>query len=274
MPKARLAATVLITGASSGIGRTAACALARVGARLALVARRKDRLMQLAWEIRKQEGLAEAIPCDVTSLESMHAAVRECVARFGRLDVLVNNAGAGLFATAEETTADDLDQMLAVNLKGTFHGIQAALPVMRRQGSGHIINVASTAGRRGSPYVGAYCASKFAVVGLTESLRTELLGSGIRVSLFCPGATRTEFFDVARRLTPHHPGAVGPVESAERVAERLVSLIERPRAEVIAQPIRRKLFLALNLIAPSLIDRLLARLIAVEGKIAQAPGSC
>jgi short-subunit dehydrogenase len=108
------------------------------------------------------------------------------------------------------------------------------------------------------------------VVGLTESLRTELIGSGIQVSLFCPGATRTEFFDAARRRTEHHRGLVGPVESAERVAERLVDLIRQPRAEVIAQPVRRKLFLMLNLIAPSLVDRLVVRLIAAKGKVGRA----
>ncbi len=150
--------------------------------------------------------------------------------RFGRLDVLVNNAGAGLFAPVEDTTDDDLARILDLNVKGTLHGIQAALPVMRRQGAGHIINVASTAGRRGSPYVGAYCASKFAVVGLTESLRVELRGSGIDVTLVCPGATRTEFFDVARRRTPRHGGLVGPVESAEDVAARIVDVVRRPRS--------------------------------------------
>lgn len=253
--------TVLVTGASSGIGRMTALAMAQAGARLALVARRTDRLVEVVAEIRACGGIAEAFPCDVAVSGAMEAAVQGCVGLYGRLDVLVNNAGAGFFATIEQTTVEDLDQILAVNFKGTFHGIRAALPVMRRQGAGHIINVASTAGRRGSPYVGAYCASKFAVVGLTESLRVELLGSGIRVSLVCPGATRTEFFDVARRRTQHHQGLVGPVESASRVADRILKLVRRPRAEVIAQPIRRKVFLALNLIAPGLVDRLVAGLI-------------
>lgn len=190
--------------------------------------------------------------------------------RFGRLDVLVNNAGAGLFASVEDTTDDDLARILDLNFKGTLHGIQAALPVMRRQGAGHIINVASTAGRRGSPYVGAYCASKFAVVGLTESLRDRrssiaeprpIRGSGIDVTLVCPGATRTEFFDVARRRTPRHGGLVGPVESAEDVAARIADVVRRPRAEVLAQPLRRKPLLALNVLAPGLVDRLGAWLI-------------
>jgi short-subunit dehydrogenase len=265
MPRTLHNLTVLITGASSGIGRRAALVLGQAGAKLALVARRTDRLGEVVKEIQDRGGTAEAYPCDVTVPEAMDVTVRRCVERYGRLDVLVNNAGAGFFAAIEQTTVEDLEQVLAVNFKGTFYGILAALPVMRRQGAGHVINVASTAGRRGSPYVGAYCASKFAVVGLTESLRTELSGSGIQVSLFCPGATRTGFFDAARRRTEHHRGLVGPVESAERVADRLVDLIRQPRAEVVAQPVRRKLFLMLNLIAPGLVDRLVSHLIAHEG---------
>lgn len=262
-------AAVLITGASSGIGRMTAVSMAQAGASLALVARRADRLTNVVADIRERGGVAVACAGDVTIPGVMENAVHACVGHFERLDVLVNNAGEGFFASMDETTGEDLDRMLAVNLKGTFHGIQAALPVMRRQGAGHIINVASTAGRRGSPYVGAYCASKFAVVGLTEALRVELLGSGIHVSLICPGATRTEFFEVARRRTHHHRGLVGPVESPERVAARIVEVARRPRAEVIAQPFRRKLLLALNLVAPALVDRLLAWLISHSER---APG--
>lgn len=252
---------VLLTGASSGIGRMTALALAEKGATLALVARRIQKLEEVVEKIRAEGGVAISIPADVTVPGSMHRAIQGCVSQYGRIDVLVNNAGEGLFASVEQTSEEDLDRMLAVNFKGGFYAIRAALPVMRRQGGGHIINVASTAGRRGSPFVSAYCASKFAAVGMTESLRVELLGSGIRVSLFCPGATRTEFFDTARRYTPLHRGVVGPVESSEQVAARLVKLIERPRAEVVAQPFRRKAFFILNVIAPSLIDQFLRRAI-------------
>lgn len=257
---------VLITGASSGIGKKTVAVLAASGATLALIARRHLVLQSMVEQMRASGSLAEAFPGDVSEPGFMESAVSHCVRRFGRLDVLINNAGAGLFAGIEDTTEADLDRMLAVNLKGTFQGIRAALPVMRRQGSGHIINVASTAGRRGSPYVGAYCASKFAVVGMTESLRTELLGSGIRVSLVCPGATRTEFFDVAQRRTREHSGMVGPVESPEQVAARIVRTIRRPRPEVIAQPIRRKVFLMINLVAPGLVDRLIAGMIGAAGR--------
>ena len=252
---------VLVTGASSGIGEATALALGRGGARVALVARRVEQLAAVARGVEAAGGTALVVPADVTIAAEVAGAIERCVARFGRLDVLVNNAGAAVFATVEETTEADLRRMLAVNLESVFHGIKAALPVMRRQGGGHIVNVASTAGRRGSPYVGAYCAAKFGVVGLTESLRAELMGSGIHVSLVLPGATRTPFFDAAVRRTSHHVGLVGPVESAEQVAARIVRVIRRPGAEAIAQPVRRRLALALNLFAPALVDRLVLALI-------------
>lgn len=255
---------ILVTGASSGIGRETAVALAGQGAQLVVFARRRGLLEKTAQDVSERGGQALVVIGDVTKREDLERAVMGCVERFGRLDVLVNNAGVGLFAAVEESSEQDLDRIMAVNFKGVVNGVQAALPVMRRQGHGHIINVASTAGRRGSPYVGAYCASKFAVVGLTESLRTELLGSGIRVSLVCPGATRTSFFDVAIRRRDRHEGLVGPVESAEDVARRIVRLIRHPKAENVAQPIRRKLFFILNILAPSLVDRLLARILKVD----------
>ena len=251
----------LITGASSGIGRATALALGAVGVRVALVARRERQLAEARDAIARCGGTAMAVAADVTDAVSVGRAVDGCVSVFGQLDVLVNSAGVGLFAAVEETDPADLRAVLDVNVVGTFHATKAALVVMRRQGHGHIVNVASTAGRRGSPYVGAYCASKFAVVGLTESLRVELLGSGIDVTLVCPGATRTPFFDVAVRRTRHHAGLVGPVETAEAVAARIVDVVRRPRAEIIAQPVRRRLLFGLNLVAPRLVDRLIARIV-------------
>lgn len=251
--------TVLITGASSGIGRMTALCMAAVGANLFLVARRAARLEDVATEARARGAATETLPGDVTDSKVMHSAVAACVARFERLDILVNNAGEGFFASVEDTTEADLDRMIGVNLKGAFHGIQAALPVMRRQGTGHIINMASTAGRRGSPYVGAYCASKFALIGLTESLRVELMDTGIDVSLVCPGVTRTDFFTSAQRRTHYHAGPGAKADSVESVAARIVDLVQRPTPEVLTQPVGRKVFLALNLLAPGLADRVLAK---------------
>jgi NAD(P)-dependent dehydrogenase (short-subunit alcohol dehydrogenase family) len=231
-----------------------------------LVSRKPGLLREAAESVRARGGEAVEVAGDVGEAATLRSAVEACVQVYGGLDVLINNAGSGLFASIGETQESDLDLMWRSNVKGVFFGVQAALPVMRRQGHGHIINVASTAGRRGSPYVSAYCASKFAVVGLTESLRTELLGSGIHVSLVCPGATRTSFFDAAIRRTDRHEGLVGPVESAEAVARRIVKLIRHPQAVDVAQPIRRKLFFILNILAPSLVDRLLARMLGVSAQ--------
>lgn len=266
MPQILTGCRVIVTGASRGIGRATALALAHHGAKLVLVARRSGPLQEVADQVEVQGGTASVVSGDVAQAGTMQAAVENCLNRYGGLDVVINNAGSGLFATIEQTEEPDLDAMWVANVKSVFGGIRAALPVMRRQGVGHIINVASTAGRRGSPYVGAYCASKFAVVGLTESLRTELLGSGIRVSLVCPGATRTSFFDAAVRRTDRHAGLVGPVESAEAVARRIVKLIRHPKAEDVAQPFRRKLFFIANILVPSVVDRFLAWKLGVRAE--------
>ncbi len=255
---------IVITGASSGIGRAVALQLAGKDTKLVLIARRLNLLQSLVREIETKASTAVIVHGDITDRTTMERAVQCCLDRFGRLDVLINNAGAGFFAEVDQTREEDLDRMLAVNFKGAFFGVRAALPVMRQQGSGHVINIASTAGRRGSPYVGAYCASKFALVGWTESLRSELLPSGILVSLICPGATKTEFFSSALRRTAHHEGLVGPIEEVERVAARIVGIVRHPRAESRAQPFRRAVFLALNLLAPSLVDRLLLRLVGTH----------
>jgi short-subunit dehydrogenase len=252
---------VVITGASSGIGRCTALALAKAGANLVLIARREKQLLDVIAQIRSSGRQAEPLVGDVTLPITMQSAIARCVERFGRLDILINNAGEGFFATCSETTVDDVDRMLAINFKGMFHGVKAALPVMMRQGRGHIINVASMAGRRGSPYVGAYCASKFAVVGFTESLRAECLGTGITVSLICPGATTTDFFSAAQRRTEQHTGLVGPTETPEQVADQIVAVVGNPRPDVTAQPFRRSLFLIANLLMPGFIDRLLVRII-------------
>lgn len=259
MPQDLNGRTVLLTGASSGIGRHTALAMAGAGANLVLVARRAEALCEVAEAVEARGAAVVTCRGDVAQPDTMPRAVRACLDRFGRLDVLVNNAGEGFFASIDDTTEEDLDRMLAVNLMGTFRGIKAALPVMRRQGAGHIINMASTAGKRGSPYVGAYCASKFAVVGLTESLRAELLSSGIAVSLVCPGVTRTAFFDVAQRRTSHHRGPGPRAESPEGVAAWVVDLVRRPRPEFLPQPVGRKLFLMMNVLAPGYVDRKLAR---------------
>ena len=189
--------TVLVTGASSGIGRETALAFAAAGAHVILVARSADVLAKVATAARKHGVKALAIPTDVTRKPSVEACFRKALQRFGRIDVVVNNAGVLIPAEVADIRGADLQKMLDVNLFGALWVMQAALEAMRAQGGGHIVNVASLAGRRGFSPLGGYSASKFALVGLTEALRTELVGEPVHVSLVMPGVIDTPMAEAA-----------------------------------------------------------------------------
>jgi len=190
--------TVLVTGASSGIGRETALAFAAAGANLVLVARRAKLLAKVAAEARKLGAATLVATADVTQPEAVTAAFRKAVKRFGTVDIVVNNAGVLIPAKVVDLRSSDLQRMLDVNLIGALHVMQAAVEVMRGQGAGHIVNVGSLAGRRGFSPLGGYCATKFALVGLTEALRTELVGERIHVSLVLPGVVDTPMAAVAQ----------------------------------------------------------------------------
>jgi NADP-dependent 3-hydroxy acid dehydrogenase YdfG len=185
--------TILVTGASSGIGEATARHLARLGHQIVLGARRKDRIAAIVKEILDAGGQAIAIELDVTSLESVKAFVSTACRRYGRADVLVNNAGVAPLSMLEALRVDEWNQMIDVNLRGVLHGIAAVLPIMREQGAGHIINVASTAGHRVDPTAAIYCATKFAVRALSEGLRQE--SRHLRVTVVSPGMTSSELID-------------------------------------------------------------------------------
>ncbi len=183
---------VVVTGASSGIGRESALAFAAAGARVALVARRRPLLEKVAAEIRNRGGEALVVAADVGREREVAAAFRHIRAAFDGVDVVVNNAGLLLPARCDELRATDLARMLRVNLFGALFVMQHAVRIMQAQPEGgSIVNVASLAGRRGVSPIGGYCATKFALVGLTEALRTELYGSPIHVGLVMPGVTDT-----------------------------------------------------------------------------------
>ena len=190
--------TVLVTGASSGIGRETALAFASAGANVVLVARRAKLLAKVAAECRKAGVAAMVAPVDVARTEAVAECFRKAVKRFGSVDIVVNNAGVLIPANVVDMRTVDLQRMLDVNLIGALHVMQEAVKVMRRQGRGHIVNVGSLAGRRGFSPLGGYCATKFALVGLTEALRTELVGERINVSLVLPGTVETPMAEVAR----------------------------------------------------------------------------
>ncbi|MFJ3203818.1 SDR family oxidoreductase [Streptomyces sp. NPDC086989] len=185
---------VAITGAGSGIGEATALLLAGRGAKVVLGGRRTERLHALAARIERAGGEAAWTRTDVTRREDVTALVDLARERFGRLDVLVGNAGVGLFSPLDELRVEDWERMIDVNLKGVLYGIAAALPVFRAQGSGHFVHTVSTAGLRIVPLQAVYAATKNAVRTLSEGLRQEA-GDSLRVTVVSPGVTRTEFAD-------------------------------------------------------------------------------
>jgi NAD(P)-dependent dehydrogenase (short-subunit alcohol dehydrogenase family) len=192
--------SVIVTGASSGIGHDVALAFGEQGAKVAILARRRTLLETLARKIEKAGGTALALDCDVSDRERVRWSVDQVVESFGKVDVLINSAGVLISDTVEDMKPEDLEKMMAVNLFGALHAMQAVLPVMRKAKAGNIVNISSLAGRRGISPIGGYSATKFALVGLTEALRVELYNTGIKVSLVMPGVIDTP---MARDATGH-----------------------------------------------------------------------
>jgi short-subunit dehydrogenase len=250
---------IAITGASAGIGRATALRLARDGASLAICARRRDRLDAVAAEIVAAGGQAWPMVADVTRAADMERFVGGSVERFGRLDVLMCNAGFGIAGAIDDIAPSQMQRLMDVNYMGTYHATRAALPLFRRQGSGHLIVVSSIVGRRGVPYMGAYAATKFAQVGLAESLRAELAGSAIHLSVVFPVSTETEFFAVMSSETGAAvTRAAGPRQGADTVANAIARALDRPVAEIYPHATSRAL-VVLNAIAPGLCDRVVKR---------------
>lgn len=241
----------VITGASSGIGTALARLLAREGFAVVLAARRRDRLESLAKEIRAAGGIALPIRCDVTVCEDAEQLVHDAVEAYGRIDVLVNNAGRGHLGSVEETTDAVIESMFALNVYPLWYTVRAALPYMREQGTGHLITVASIAGKVGFPYNSAYVAAKHAAVGFTHALRLELMETGIHASVVCPAGVLTEWamvteggpilplFSTAgpaiKRIAEERKlplPAIEGVISPDVVAEKILDCLRHPVSEV------------------------------------------
>lgn len=244
---------IIITGASSGIGRAAALEFARRGANVVLAARREERLHDVAERVRRIGADALVVPCDVARRDDIQMLVRQTLERFGRIDVLVNNAGFGFSGTIEETPEDVMRELLDVNYLAAFNLTRAVLPQMRQQRSGHIVNVSSVVGKMSFPFHGAYSASKFALCALTEALRGEIAGSGVTATAVLPTTTRTEFFAAQRTAAGRTSAPGGPQQSPERVARAIVRSVHHPTPEVnLVPPLR--LAYGLNALFPAMRD--------------------
>ncbi|WP_437755651.1 SDR family oxidoreductase [Sorangium sp. So ce1389] len=254
-------AVVVITGASSGIGRATALEFARRGAAVTLTARREQPLRELAAECEQAGGRALVVPADVTNEAAVLEVARRTTEAFGRIDVWVNNAAVTLFGLFERTPSEPFRRVIETNLFGYVHGARAALAQFRRQGNGVLINVASMVSRLSEPYVSAYVASKHAIRGLTQSLRQELevlRARHIHISTVMPATIDTPLFQHAGNYTGRVPRAMPPVYPPERVARAIVRLARTPRREVFVGSAARRLAL-LSFLAPGLAERLLAR---------------
>ncbi|HVZ37670.1 MAG TPA: SDR family oxidoreductase [Candidatus Kapabacteria bacterium] len=248
-----------VTGASSGIGRALALALAQRGAAVALIARRRERLNDTAAAVEEAGGRALAIACDVADRTSVGGAVAATIERFGRLDLLVNNAGGGHMGFVEDTSQEEIERVFALNVFSLWYASAPAITQMRNQGSGAILTIGSIAGKMGYPGNAAYVAAKHAAVGFTRALRTELAGTGIDASIAIPAGTLTEWAatieDGAMLRLFEYEGRRGreiareqgmdaypplPLLSPEDVAERILTGLESGLPEIYTHPDSRE----------------------------------
>ena len=229
----------VVTGASRGIGEAVAVALAAEGCRLVLAARSTERLQGVAEALRLRHGTEVLVaPTDIGDEGQSRALISAAASHFGTVDILVNNAGMGIFGAMDELHLDDLRHVFAVNFFGPMAALQAAVPIMRSQGGGTIVNVSSIVGRFPQPLGGGYTATKFALHGASGAARAELRRDNIDVVLVCPGLTDTEFSQHSRISVPgaeHRQGerhSLGRGVEAERVGGRTVTAIRKGEREV------------------------------------------
>ncbi|MGQ9888962.1 MAG: SDR family NAD(P)-dependent oxidoreductase [Aggregatilineales bacterium] len=250
----------LVTGASSGIGRATALAFAARGVNVCGLARRAARRDALAGAIAAlpaPRGAFLPVAGDVTDASALYDAVAQVMARYGRLDILVANAGVGQRGALADVDWRDLETVLRTNIDGVLHSVRAVVPAMRQTGGGHIVIVSSVAFNLVSPYAAAYAASKAFVSSLARSLRLELAADSIHVTDVLAGRTATEFNE--RRLGDgRRTGRGVPTMPAERVAAAIVRATERPGGTVVVRPFDRLVVWA-NVIAPGVMGRLARR---------------
>jgi len=247
----------ILTGASSGIGRALAVELVREGARLVVVARRTEQLEKLASELAAAPGQVEPVAGDITSPEVRSALLERAQTEFGGLDLLINNAGTGAMGRFVEAAPERLRKVMEVNFFAAAELTRQAVPLLKAGQRPIVVNVSSVLGHRGVPGCAEYCASKFAMHGLSESLRAEFTQLGIDLLVVSPARTETEFFDVAIDAEGRPwPGLHG--WPADRVARQIALAIRKGKHEIVISPGGKALVWSSRLF-PGIVDRVLAR---------------
>ena len=228
--------TVLITGASSGIGYQTAIEFAKQGANLVLVARRKNKLDQLASKLDQYKIKYLVCACDISKKDQVLEMSKTVLEEFDKVDILVNNAGFAIYGYVSDLSIDDIESQMNTNYLGMIYCTKAFLPSMLKQDSGHIVNVASLAASFGLPGIASYCASKFAMLGFSEGLKHELAGKGVDVTVVSPIMVRTEFFD-HKSFTSMPKSGISL--DAKTVAKTIMQAADSPRLEIVVPFITR-----------------------------------
>jgi short-subunit dehydrogenase len=249
---------VVLTGASSGIGRATAIEFGRRGASVVLAARNEEALQGTAREVEAAGGRAHVVVTDVADAAQVSRLAEEAALRFGRIDTWVNNAAVSEYGTVEEISLEEIERIVAVNLLGTIYGIKAALPHLRRAGGGAIVNVGSVLSDRAVPLQSTYCATKHAVKGFTEAVRMELEHerAGVHLTLVKPAVINTPYYNHARTRMRVEPRAMFPVYEPIVVAEAILHAATHPVRDIVAGD-GGKVLSVLQRISPSLLDRLM-----------------
>ncbi len=263
MPKQLQDSVVVITGASSGIGRAAANEFARQGANVVVAARRESLLQNVVNECKQLSGReALGVPTDVQDEQSVQNLAQQAYTAFGHIDVWINDAGVGAFGRFEETPADIFREVLETNFFGTVYGARAVLPYFRQQGQGTLINISSLLGSIGGAYYTAYTSSKFAVRAFGEGLREEIEvldgAKNIHICTVMPGTIDTPFFHHAANYTGRAVKALPPVYPVEQVAKTLVKLAVKPQRETYVGNSARMIGFVHN-VAPGLAEVMMAK---------------
>lgn len=229
--------TILITGASSGIGKQSAIEFAKLGANIILVARRKEKLDELANKLEKFNASVLVCSCDVSDKEQVKKMSKTVLEKFDSIDVLVNNAGFAIYGSVKDLSIDEIESQMETNYFGMMYCIKNFLPSMLEKKSGHIVNVASVAASFGLPGIASYCASKFAMLGFSEGLKHELSGTGVGITVVSPIMVRTDFFDHPsfEKMPKYSPTSL----SSKTVAKAILKAANSSRLEIIVPSVVR-----------------------------------